>query len=102
MKTLQDIKNTGEVIVNFTTTSNNCKYQLLVEGGLDLSRADIIKIFEHNLAKMLDNGFTNEEIHANTGMYIPEDGELEELKEFGEFFHIDKGYIVNGLLLHFN
>jgi len=48
---------------------------------------------------MLENGFTNEEIFTNTGMYIPTAEELQELEEFNEFFHVDKGYIVNGLLL---
>jgi len=101
MKKLQDIKNSGEVIINFTTTSNNWKHQLLVEEDVELEKADISKIFEDNLAKMLENGFTNEEIFANTGMYIPDSEELQELEEFNEFFHIDKGYIVNGLLLTF-
>ena len=101
MKKLNDILNTGEIIINFTTTANNCKYQLLVEEDEDLSKADILQIFEDNLAAMLDNKFSNEEILANTGMYIPEDGEMEELEEFGEFFYVDKGYIVNGLLLNF-
>ena len=99
MKKLQDILNIGEVIINFTTTTSYCKYQLLVEQDTDLSKADISQIFEENLTAMLENGFTNEEIYVNSGMYIPEDGELEELEEFDEFFHVDKGYIVNGLLL---
>lgn len=100
MKILNDILNHGEVIINFTTTSSNWYFELLVDEELDLSKADISQIFEENLAKMLDNGFTNEEIYANSGMYIPEDGELKELEEFNEFFHVDKKYIVNGLLLN--
>ena len=101
MKKLQDILNIGEVIINFTTTTSYCKYQLLVEQDTDLSKADISQIFEDNLTLMLDNGFSDSEIYASTGMYIPEDGELEELEEFNEFFHVDKNYIVSGLLLTF-
>lgn len=101
MKKLQDIKNTNEVIINFTTTSSYCKYQLLVEESIDLEKTDISQIFEDNLEKMLDNGFSNEEIFTNTGMYIPDSEELQELEEFNEFFHVDKGYIIKGLLLTF-
>ena len=98
MKKLQDILNIGEVIINFTTTTSYCKYQLLVEQDTDLSKADISQIFEDNLTLMLDNGFSDEEIFTNTGMYIPTAEELQELEEFNEFFHVDKNYIVNGLL----
>ena len=98
MKKLQDILNIGEVIINFTTTTSYCKYQLLVEQDTDLSKADISQIFEENLTAMLENGFTNEEIYVNSGMYIPTAEELQELEEFNEFFHVDKNYIVNGLL----
>jgi len=101
MKTLKDIKHINEVIINFTTTTGYNKYQLLVEEDedLDLEKMDISKIFENNLTAMLDNGFSNEEIYFNTGMYIPSSEELEELEKLEEFFHIDKGYIINGLLL---
>jgi hypothetical protein len=99
MKTLKNIKNHGEVIINFTTTANNWSSQLLVEEDLEMSKADISKIFEDNLTAMLDNGFSNESIYANTGMYIPTEEELKELEEFGEFFHVDKGYVIKGLLL---
>ncbi len=34
-------------------------------------------------------------------MYIPDSEELQGLEEFNEFFHIDKGYVVSGLLLTF-
>lgn len=101
MKTLSDIKNIGEKIISFTITGSYHKFRLLVDEELDLSKADIIQIFEENLAKMLDNGFTNEEIYVNSGMYIPYSEELQELEEFNEFFHVDKGYIVGGLLLTF-
>ena len=99
MKKLSDILNSGEVVVNFTTTGNYCKYQLLVDEDINLEKTDIFQIFESNLTAMLENGFTDEEIFANTGMYIPAAEELQELEEFDEFFHVDKGYIVNGLLL---
>jgi len=99
MKTLSDIKNIGEVVINFTTTSSYCKFQLLVEEDVELEKVDISQIFEENLTAMLENGFTNEEIFTNTGMYIPTAEELQELEEFNEFFHVDKGYIVAGLLL---
>jgi len=101
MKTLKDIKRINEIIINFTTTTGYNKYQLLVEEDedLDLEKMDISKIFENNLTLQLDNGFSNEEIYFNTGMYIPTSEELEELEKLEEFFHIDKGYIINGLLL---
>lgn len=101
MKTLNDIKNIGEKIINFTTTASNWKHQLLVEEDVELEKADISQIFEENLTAMLENGFTNEEIFTNTGMYIPTAEELQELEEFNEFFHVDKNYIVSGLLLTF-
>ena len=81
MRRLENIRCFGEKIIDFTTTGSYCKHQLLVEEDIDLSKADISKIFEENLTAMLENGFSNEEIYANTGMYIPEDGELEELEE---------------------
>ena len=87
MKKLQDIKNIGEVVVNFTTTGSYCKYQLLVEEDIDLEKTDISQIFESNLTAMLENGFTDSEIYVNSGMYIPDSEELEELEEFDEFFH---------------
>ena len=100
MKKLQDIKSKEERIVKFTTTGSYHEFNVLVEEELDLSKADISQIFEDNLAKMLDNGFSDSEIYSNTGMYIPDSEELQELEEFNEFFHVDKGYIVNGLLLN--
>lgn len=100
MKLLQDILNPGEVIINFTTTGRYHEFWLLVEEELDLSKADISQIFEENLTLMLENGFSDEEIYTNSGMYIPGSEELQELEEFNEFFHVDKGYIVNGLLLN--
>ena len=97
MKKLQDIKS-KERIVKFTTTGSYHEFQLLVEEDIDLEKTDISQIFEENLTLMLDNGFSNEEISTNTGMYIPGSEEIQELEEFNEFFHVDKGYIVNGLL----
>lgn len=101
MKKLQDIKSHEEKIISFTTTGSYHEFHVLVEEDIDLEKADISQIFEDNLAKMLDNGFSSEEIYANTGMYIPDSEELQELEEFNEFFHIDKNYIINGLLLTF-
>ena len=98
MRTLKDILNMGETIINFTTTASNWKHQLLVEEDIDLEKTDISQIFEENLTLMLDNGFSDSEIYASTGMYIPDSEELQELEEFNEFFHVDKNYIVNGLL----
>ena len=100
MKTLSDIKNTGEKIISFTITSSYCKFQLLVEEDVELEKVDISQIFEENLTAMLENGFTDSEIYANSGMYIPTAAELQKLEEFNEFFQVDKGYIVNGLLLN--
>ena len=100
MKKLQDIKS-KERIVKFTTTGSYHEFQLLVEEDIDLEKTDISQIFEENLTLMLDNGFSDEEIFTNTGMYIPTAEELQELEEFNEFFHVDKNYIVSGLLLTF-
>ena len=100
MKTLSDIKSREEKIINFTITSSYCKFQLLVEEDINLEKTDILKIFENNLTLMLDNGFTDSEIYANSGMYIPTAAELQKLEEFNELFQVDKGYIVNGLLLN--
>ena len=97
MKKLQDIKS-KERILKFTTTGSYHEFQLLVEEDIDLEKTDISQIFEENLTLMLDNGFSDEEIFTNTGMYIPTAEELQELEEFNEFFHVDKNYIVNGLL----
>ena len=100
MKTLNDIKSREEKIISFTITSSYCEFQLLVEEDINLEKTDILKIFENNLTLMLDNGFSDEEIYANSGMYIPAE-ELQKLEEFNELFQVDKGYIVNGLLLTF-
>ena len=100
MKLLKDIKGKEERIISFTTTGRYREFWLLVAEDIDLEKTDISQIFEDNLTLMLDNGFSDEEIFTNSGMYIPDSEELQELEETGEFFHVDKGYIVNGLLLN--
>jgi hypothetical protein len=50
---------------------------------------------------MKEEGFTDEEINYNSNMYVPSDEEWEDLNEYEEFSHVDLGYILGGLITHF-
>lgn len=104
MKTLKEIKTENEAIVEFGSTQDYNTYQLLYDTDLvaDLERADIGAIIEYTLHRMLESGFSDEEINYNSNMYIPSDEELEELEEYEEFSHVDLGYILGGLITHIN
>ena len=103
MKLLKEIKKENEAIVNFGSTQNYYNtYQLLYDTDLvtDLERADIGAIIEYTLHRMLDSGFSSEEINYNSNMYIPSVEELQDLEKFEEFTHIDLGYILGGLIMN--
>lgn len=96
MKTLQDIKKQNEVIVTITITGDYCNRKLIMDE--DIHSDDISQILEYTLHRMIDAGFSPEEIYFNSGMYIPTDEQLQELEEYNEFIHADLGYILGGLI----
>ena len=93
---LQDIKKENEVIVSITITDDYCNRQLIMDE--DIHDNDVSQILEYTLHRMIEEGFTPEEIYFNSGMYIPTPEELQELEEFDEFIHVDLGYILGGLI----
>ena len=103
MKTLRDIKMNNEAIVTFGCTQDYYNgYQLLCDTDLvpNLDNADISGIIEYTLHRMLESGFSAEDINYNSNMYIPSDEEMQDLEEFEEFTHVDLGYILGGLITH--
>ena len=102
MRTLSEIKMENEALVKLVVTQ--CPYntyQLLCDTDLvtDLSKADISGIIEYTLHRMVESGFSPEDIEYNSNMYIPDAEELEELEEYDEFSHVDLGYILGGLII---
>ena len=98
MKTLKSIKRENESILTISITGDYCQYKLLMDD--EIHSDDCCEIFEYTLHRMIDGGFTDEEISYNSGMYIPTPEELQELEEFDEFTNIDLGYILGGLILN--
>lgn len=97
MKTLSNIKKEYENILTMTLTGDYCQYKLLMDN--DIHSDDCSEIFEYTLHRMIEEGFTPEEIFSNSGMYIPTPEELQELEEYDEFTHIDLGYVLGGLII---
>ena len=103
MKTLKEIKMENEAIVNFATTQSYSSYELLCDTDLVtvLDKADISSsIIEYTLHRMIESGFSTEDIRYNSNMYIPTDEEMQELEEFDEYVPIDLGYVLGGLITH--
>ena len=100
MKTLSNIKKEYESIVSISITGDYCQYKLLMDN--DIHSDDCSEIFEYTLHRMIEEGFTDEEIRSNSGMYIPTSDELLELEEFDEFTNIDLDYILGGLITSIN
>ena len=97
MKYLEDIQTEEEVVLNFSTTDSYCEYNLLCDGHFD-RKMDISAIIEYTLHRMKENNFTDEEIYANSAMFIPTEEQLTDYSEFMEYIDIDLGYIIGGLL----
>jgi hypothetical protein len=68
----------------------------------DIHSDDCSEIFEYTLHRMIEEGFTPEEIFSNSGMYIPTPEELQELEEFEEYTNVDLGYVLGGLITSIN
>ena len=101
MKTLENIKRENESIVTISITGDYCQYKLLMDDDIH-SLDDICQIMEYTLHRMVDAGFTDEEIRSNSGFYIPTEEELQELEEFDEFTNVDLSYILGGLITSIN
>lgn len=101
MKTLENIKRENESILTMTLTGDYCQYNLIMDDDIH-SLDDISAILEYTLHRMVDAGFTPDEIRFNSGMYVPTSDELLELEEFDEFTNIDLGYILGGLITSIN
>jgi len=103
MKVLREIKRDNEAIVDFGCTQDYyIRYQLLCDTDLvtNLDNADISEIIEYTLHRMIESGFSTEDIRYNSNMYIPNDEEMQELKEFDEYISVDLGYVLGGLITH--
>lgn len=103
MRTLREIKKDNEAIVTFGCTQNYYNgYHLLCNTDLvtDLDYADIGGIIEYTLHRMIESGFTADDINYNSNMYIPSDEEMKELEEYEEFTHVDLGYVLGGLITY--
>ena len=98
MNTLENIKRENESILTMTLTGDYCQYKLLMDN--EIHSDDCSEIFEHTLYRMIEEGFSQEEVRYNSGMYIPTPEELQELEEYDEFTHIDLGYVLGGLILN--
>ena len=96
--TLENIKRENESILTMTLTGDYCQYKLLMDN--EIHSDDCSEIFEHTLYRMIEEGFSQEEVRYNSGMYIPTPEELQELEEYDEFTHIDLGYVLGGLILN--
>lgn len=99
MNTLQFIKVAHETVLTMTLTGDYCQYNLLMDDEIH-SPEDFYQILEYTLRRMVDAGFSPEEIRYNSGMFIPSSDELQELEEYDEFTHIDLGYVLGGLILN--
>ena len=103
MKTLKEIKMENEAIVIFGCTQDYYNgYQLLCDTDLvtDLKKADIGGIIEYTLHRMIESGFSSEDINYNSNMYTPSDEEWADLEEYEEYTHVDLGYILGGLITY--
>ena len=102
MKTLREIKMENEAIVTFGTTQDYNTYELLCDTDMvtDLDKADLSDIIEYTLHRMVESGFSAEDMDYNSNMYIPSDGEWEDLNEYEEYSHVDLGYILGGFITH--
>ena len=99
MNTLQFIRTHNETLLRVSLTGDYCQYNLLMDNDIH-SLEDISQILEYTLHRMVDAGFTDEEIRSNSGFFIPTEEEFHELEEFDEFCHIDLGYVLGGLILN--
>ena len=101
MNTLQFIKVAHETVLTITLTGDYCQYNLLMDDEIH-SLEDVSQILEYTLRRMVDANFSQEEIRSSSGMFIPEEEELQELQEFEEYTNIDLGYILGGLITSIN
>ena len=101
MNTLQFIKVAHETVLTITLTGDYCQYNLIMDNDIH-SLEDIYKILEYTLHRMVDAGFSPEEIRSSSGMFIPTDEHFQELEEFQEYTDIDLGYILGGLITSIN
>ena len=98
MNTLENIKKENETIVSISIAGDYCQYNLIMDG--DIHSDDVSQILEYTLHRMVEEGFTPEEIFSNSGMFIPTPEELQELEEFEEYTDVDLGYVLGGLILN--
>ena len=75
MKKLQEIKKKNEAIITITITGDYCNYNLIMDE--DIHSDDIGEIMEYTLHRMIESGFSNEEIYSSSGMYIPTPEQLD-------------------------
>ena len=96
--TLENIKRENESILTMTLTGDYCQYKLLMDN--DIHSDDISQILEYTLHRMVDAGFTESEIHFSSGMFIPIQEQIQDLKQYDEFIYVDLDYVLGGLILN--
>lgn len=93
---LKDLVEKGEVVAKYHLHneyySRNC---ITGKGSTDASGA-----LEMTLHRILEAGGTEEDVYRIMGAKIPTEEELKDLEEFGEFNWIDLGYVLPGLIVH--
>ena len=97
MNKLEFIKVENESILTISITGDYCQHSLIMDDNIHNSD-NIQQILEYTLHRMVDAGFSPEEIYSNSGFFIPTEEYLEELEEYGEYTNIDLGYILGGLI----
>jgi len=97
VKTLQELSNKkmGDTVVKFTTTTQMSYNFCICEYGIV---DDIANDLEHTLNMLIDAKKSDMEIYSILGAFIPTEEEMEEMEEFGEYYNIDLGYCINGLI----
>jgi len=97
VKTLQELSNKkmGDTVVKFTTTTESIYNFCVCEYGITDNIADSL---EYTLNMLLDAKKSDMEIYSILGAFIPTEEEMEDMEEFGEYYNIDLGYCINGLI----
>lgn len=92
---LKDLLQDSEVIIDYHITTDGwySRNAIITKGSDDISSA-----LEDTLHRILEAGGTENDVYRIMGAEIPTESELEELEEFDEFFWIDLGYVIPGLI----
>lgn len=90
MKTLSNIKKEYETVVKSSMAGSYCYYKLLMNENIH-KVDDVSQILEYTLHRMIEEGFTPEDIKRETLMFVPTG---EQRKNIPYFRNITKKYII--------